>query len=133
MAKRDLSMFGLFVSPTGKGKATRYGSPLQMGAKRDPKTGEVTIKTKMVVAIPHTELLKCGRGYRRQIAEGALKERTAEDFLAYARGEEKAAAAARKDAEAKAKKAAAAPTATTSPSVTTPSRNEPNDKERSHG
>lgn len=108
MAERDLSIFGLFVSPTGKGKAVRYGSPRQLGARRDPETGEVTIKTEMVVGIPHDELVKCRRGYERQIREGALKRRTAEDFVAYLDADDKASKAAQRKAKTAATKAAKA-------------------------
>lgn len=97
-------MFGLFVSPTGKGKAIRYGSNRQLGRYR-AEDGSYRVDTTMVFAIPCTELIMCGQGYERQIKEGALKRCTAADYAVYLEREEqarKASIAAAAEAVAKA-------------------------------
>lgn len=80
----DLSAFAMFVRPTGKGVASRYGRGNEtIGARRDPRTGEMTIDTSVVVALGHDEWARGQRGYRRQIDEGALEEVDAAAYEAF--------------------------------------------------
>lgn len=83
MAGIDVSHFALFVRPTGKGKATRYGDKYPMGYKGRDEDGKLIIDTDTPVAIPHAEFARCRRGYLRQIAEGALERLKAQDFIAF--------------------------------------------------
>jgi hypothetical protein len=81
----DTSNFGRYLSPTGNGYATRFGAGWEIiGAIRDPKTGRIArVDTSMVVALTHDETRTFRREYDRQLRDGALIERTLEDYLAY--------------------------------------------------
>lgn len=87
--------FVKFVSSVEGCLVQRYGSPNYVGAVRTPKGIEWL--TTQVVGLTETELVRYGREYKNALRDGALKERSADDFLAQLEEE--------KEAQAKAKKA----------------------------
>lgn len=73
--------FGLFVSSVEGSPVTRYGSSVLIGAERNPdEPRKIVYHPDAVIAIPHDEAQRYAREYRRLIAEGALVERTADDW-----------------------------------------------------
>ncbi len=74
--------FGLFVSAVEGKPVHRFGAPnVLIGADRDPEEPrKIRYDTNAVVAIPKAEAQRYSREYLRLIAEGALVERSAEDF-----------------------------------------------------
>jgi hypothetical protein len=80
--------FGLFVSSVEGHPVTRFGSSVLLGADRDPDNPKkILYRTDAVIAIPQHEAVRYAREYNRLISEGALVERTADDW----RGQQTAA------------------------------------------
>lgn len=113
----DLSAFKLFLRPTGKFLASRYGAGgSQLISPREIEGRRVS-NPDIIVAIPTDEAKRYHREYRRQIREGALESVTAKDFAAYLEAHKKRKADAAKErakAEAEAE-AAEAPKASKKP------------------
>jgi Pyruvate/2-oxoacid:ferredoxin oxidoreductase gamma subunit len=114
----DAAPFGLFVSCVEGQPATRYGTRTLIGAERrhdDPRV--IDYDPDIIVAIPADELQRYRREYSDMLRDGALVQRSAEDWVAQ---EELALEQARERAAAKAKAreeaAAAAAAAEQSPS-----------------
>lgn len=95
--------FVKFVSSVKGCLVQRYGSPNYVGAVRTPQGIEWL--PAQVVGLTEAELVRYGREYKNALRDGALKERTAEDFLAQIEEETAAQAKAEAEAKAKAKKA----------------------------
>lgn len=87
----------LFVSCVEGQPVTRYGSRVMIGADRDPADpSQIIYRPGDVVKIPAAEAARYRREYTRQLGDGALKLRTAEDWEAQSAAHSKAEA----DAEA---------------------------------
>jgi hypothetical protein len=100
----------LFLRPTGRGHAQRYGDRRPMGYKGRRADGTLIIDTTFVVALPFREVYLYGREYRRQIAEGCVEQVDAAAYRAHiARdaGHQPEPAKASHDAAAKAQKSTA--------------------------
>ncbi len=98
------------------GTATKGTSAQRIGVTRketSPKgaiAGEVELEwTDEIVAISAAEAATYATEYDRHVADGALKERTAEEWLAQVEASEKAAQAAKVDETAKTDPVPAAP------------------------
>ena len=73
--------FGLYVSSVEGQPVSRFGTKVLIGAERDPETrNKIRYRTKDVVGIPTEEANRYAREYARLIADGALIERTADDY-----------------------------------------------------
>lgn len=77
--------FGLFLSSV-EGQpvhrfGTNFGTKVLIGADADPENPKkIRYRTDDVIAIPHAEALRYAREYGRLIADGALVERSADDW-----------------------------------------------------
>ena len=91
----DLSAFAKFVSPVEGHIVTRYSTlrpgaaPDMIGYTRAPLAagdgrgaGSPVIQPDVIAAIPHREWTRYAREYGRALRLGALRERTAEEYLA---------------------------------------------------
>jgi hypothetical protein len=78
----DVEGFGLFVSSVEGQPVHRFGSPtILIGADRNPdEPRKIIYRTQEVVGIPRAEAQRYAREYARAIADGALTERTAEEY-----------------------------------------------------
>lgn len=92
----DLSAFGMFVRPTGKGRATRYSASGNETIGIVIKDGTRSVDTTIICALTARECTVWRREYARQIKEGALEKVSAEDYQALLAAEKKAVAKAAK-------------------------------------
>ena len=73
--------FGLYLSCVDGAPVARYGTSVLIGAERDAADRTVIhYHPEVVVAIPTDEARRYAREYRRAIADGSVKERTAADW-----------------------------------------------------
>jgi hypothetical protein len=73
--------FGLFVSSVEGQPVHRFGSKVLIGADADPENPKkIRYRTGDIIAIPHAEALRHAREYGRLISDGALIERTADEW-----------------------------------------------------
>lgn len=92
----DLSAFARFVSAVDGHIVTRYSTlrfdsaPDMIGYSRapiapgDPRGAGVPVfHPEVIVAIPHAEWGRFAREYGRALRHGALRERTADEYLAF--------------------------------------------------
>lgn len=79
---QGIQVFGLFVSAVEGQPVHRFGSPsILIGADRDPQDPrKLRYRPDEVVGIPRVEAQRYAREYARAISDGALRERTAEEF-----------------------------------------------------
>lgn len=94
----DLSAFGMFVRPTGKGRATRYSASGNETIGIVIKDGTRSVDTSIICALTIRECTVWRREYARQIKEGALEKVAAQDYLDLLEADKKAALKAQKDA-----------------------------------
>lgn len=96
------SHFARFVSSVPGHLVTRYGSSEYVGARRDPKTRELSWQPEAVVALTQHELDRFSREYDRALKDGALVARTAAEYDEQIAKANAADARLAKDAAAKA-------------------------------
>ena len=108
MADDVAAPFGMFLRPTGKGHAQRYGDRRPMGYAGRDEEGRVIIDTGVVIAMSHEEAQRLRREYRRQIREGCCVEVDAAAYRAFVKASHEAEAKALRDAEAAGKQSTAA-------------------------
>lgn len=94
-AKMDLTAFGAFYRPTGKGQVTRYGCPPGprsiIGAVFNAAGGLDSIDARFVMALSQDEALRYSREYARAVREGALVKATPAEYEAFMRSQESGA------------------------------------------
>jgi hypothetical protein len=101
----------------GKGVVTRFGATgaAFIGARRDPSAeGGIAYNPEQVVRVPGSDARRYAREYQRVLAEGSVRIRSREEYLAYRKLRDealRAAKAQREQARAEAVKAALAPAA----------------------
>lgn len=99
MSDEQAKRFGAYYRPTGKGRATRYGTGGIIGAVFDRRGRLSGIDPDVVVAIPIEQANLYRREYARMVREGALEPVTEKEYAAYMRAAAKREEAARKAAE----------------------------------
>lgn len=102
----DLSAFSLFLQPTGKYLASRYGARGAQLISPVVVDGRRVSNPEIVIAVPREEERRYRREYQRQVREGALIDVGPEGYTAYIEAHQKAKADAAK-AKAEAERAAA--------------------------
>ena len=92
MSKLDLSAFGAFYRPTGKGVVTRYGCPPGdrsiIGAVFKANGSFDHVDPAFVMALSHDEAIRYACEYKRAVRSGALVEATATEYEKSLRSQE---------------------------------------------
>ena len=105
--EKVIKLTGLFLRPTGKGLAKRYGDQKPMGSKRfDTEKRRHVIDTTVVIAITHQESYRYRREYQRQITEGCVEKVDANAYRAFIKASHEAGMKAQRAAKKAADKAA---------------------------
>ncbi len=103
MASNPAEGFSLFVSCIPGKPVTRFGTGTFIGAHRSAeKVNELVYEPELIVAIPDGEHARHRKAYNRLVAEGDLKVRKPEEWVAQGQRHEKETEAQQKKATAEA-------------------------------